>query len=98
MNRYLFKRKKLLRKRALAGVAGRERARVLRAGEMLDVGGFVSDGCLGVHSVRLMVWPGDVNCLALMVDGKHRRARTYRGVLRCLVKMVVGGMERTKRT
>jgi len=82
----------MLRKRALAGVAGRERVRLERAVGLRDVGGVSMDGCLGVHSVRLLAWPDDSGRLAVVVDGKHRKARTVRGVLRCLAMMIVGGM------
>jgi len=67
--------------------AAKERRRVERAEAVRDVGGFITDGCLGFHEVRLMVYP-DGERLAVVVDGKHRQARTYRGILRCAATMI----------
>lgn len=72
----------------MAGVAARERNRLARAESMRDVGGLVTDGCLGAHTIRLMAWPGDERRLAVVVDGQHRQARTLRGVIRCVAQMV----------
>jgi len=55
---------------------------------LLDVGGFVTDGCLGTHVVRLLAYPGDERRLAVTVDGRHRQARTLRGIVRCMAEMI----------
>ena len=89
MTRYQHNRKEMLRKRAMKGVAARERKRIERSESMCDVGGFVTDGCLGIHSVRLLAYPGDERSVAVTVDGRHRAARTFRGVVRCMASMVM---------
>ena len=58
-----------------------------------NVCGFVTDGCLGTHTVRLLAYPGDTLAVAVTVDGKHRRARSLRGVVRCMAGMVWGMMK-----
>ena len=58
------------------------------ANALVDVGVFVTDGCLGQHSVRLLAWPNDSQPLAVVVDGVHKRPRTLRGVVRCLALMI----------
>ena len=76
-------------KRSIAGVKARARNIAARAAPWRDVGGFTTDGCLGSHSVRLH--QSDTfseTYLAITVDGRHRRARSYRGVLRCIAEMV----------
>jgi hypothetical protein len=74
----------------MAGVRARARKRQERVAEMSDVGGLVTDGCLGEHRIRLLAWPGEERRLAVVVDGRHRQARTLRGVVRCVAEMVVG--------
>lgn len=71
--------------------AAKERKRIALSEGMRDVGGFVTDGCFGRHVVRLMAFP-DGERLAVVVDGQQRRARTYRGVLRCMAEMVFSKM------
>lgn len=94
MTRYQHNRKKMLRERAMRGVAARERNRVVQVAAMRDVGGFVTDGCLGAHTVRLLAYPGDELRLAVMVDGKHRQPRTLRGIVRCLAEMMIRKIEK----
>lgn len=87
--RYTIGSRTRLRERALAGVRARAAKRLAAAGALRDVGGFTTDGCLGQHTVRLLAWPdAPAGKLAVTVDGQHRQARTFRGVLRCLAHMV----------
>lgn len=86
--RYTVKRKTNLRARAMLGVAGRERKRMERAADMVDVGGLTTDGCLGAHSIRLLAGPDGGNHLAIVADGRHRQARTLRGIIRCIAIMI----------
>ena len=67
--------------------SAKERIRIELSEQMRDVGGFITDGCLGNHNVRLMSYP-DGERIAVTIDGKHRQARTYRGILRCIATMV----------
>ena len=53
-----------------------------------DVGGLITDGCMGAHSVRLLAWPDEARHLAVVVDGEHRQARTLRGVARIVAEMI----------
>lgn len=69
-------------------VAAKARKRMEQAESMEAVGGIITWGCLGTHSIRLLAYPGDEFAMAVVVDGEHRRPRTYRGVLRCMAKMV----------
>ena len=55
---------------------------------MLDVGGIATDGILGEHSIRILSYGDGENRYAITVDGEHRQARTERGILRCLAKMI----------
>ena len=84
---YLRNKRLLLHERAMRGVEVRERKRLARTSAMRDVGGFVTDGCLGTHTVRLMAW-ADGSHVAVMVDGQDRQARTLRGVVRILAGVV----------
>lgn len=85
-------RKERKAKRCAQMRAAKERKRVALSECMRDVGWVVTDGCFGSHVVRLMAYP-DGERLAVVVDGKHRQARTYRGMLRCIAEMV---SEKTK--
>lgn len=88
----LFTERKSCRERVLrkcaAMRAAKERNRLARSDSMRDVGGIATDGVLGAHSIRLLAYPGDENRLAVVADGKHREARTLRGVTRCIAEMV----------
>ena len=84
---YLKNRRLRLHARAMCGVAARDRIRLERSETMRDVGGLSTDGCLGVHTVRLLAWP-DGSHVAVTVDGRHRQARTLRGVVRIMAEMV----------
>jgi hypothetical protein len=44
-----------------------------------------------------MAWPDESRALAVVVNGKHRRPRTLRGVLRCLAQMIAGRFENMQR-
>ena len=59
-----------------------------RTSAMLDVGGFTTDGILGKHSIRFLSYGDGEPRYAITVDGEHRRARTERGILRCLARMI----------
>ena len=86
---YLKRKTVRLRARAMLGVAARKQNRLARTEAMRDVGGLVTDGCLGAHTVRLLAWP-DGSHVAVTVDGQHRQARTLRGVVRVLASMIFG--------
>ena len=77
------------RKRCAAMRAAKDRIRMERTAAMRDVGGIVTDGCLGAHVVRLMAFDADEKHLAVVVDGRHRKARTLRGLVRCMARMIV---------
>ena len=70
------------------GVAAKARKRLAEAESMRDVGGLVTDGCLGRHTVRLLVYPEDTQFLAVVCDGQHRRPRSRAGLVRCIVDMI----------
>lgn len=77
------------------GVAASARLRMEVTHEWRDVGGMTTDGVLGAHTVRLMAcdeWSD--GRLAVVVDGQHRRARTLRGVVRCMARMVMATTQR----
>ena len=82
--------------KSAAGVAARERIRMERAGTWTDVGGLSTDGVLGKHSVRLLASEHYGPRLAVTVDGRHRDARTLRGVIRCIALMVFDEMTKGK--
>jgi len=84
---YLKNKRLRLRARAMRGVAERELKRMELAVAMRAVGGLVTDGCLGAHKVRLLAWP-DGKHVAVTVDGRHRQARTLRGVARIIAEII----------
>lgn len=76
------------RKRCAAMRKAKERKRMEFSMAMSDVGGFATDGILGKHVVRILsYWDGEPR-YAITVDGEHRQARTERGILRILAKMI----------
>lgn len=76
--------------RAMAGVEARRRKRTEFGTTMQDVGGITTDGLFGSHNIRLLSY-GDAELhYAITVDGEHRQARTERGIIRLLAKMVYG--------
>lgn len=77
----------LKRKKCAAMRAAKERKRMADAVSLQEVGGFVTWGNLGMHDVRLLAYP-DGERLAVAVDGRHKQARTFRGVLRCVAEMI----------
>ena len=87
-------RNDLQKAKSAAGVAARARLRIERASAWTDVGGFVTDGVLGKHAVRLLASESYGPRLAVAVDGRHRAARTLRGVVRCMANMVFAEMSK----
>lgn len=69
-------------------VAAKARKRIERTESMRDVGGFTTDGILGAHTIRFLSYGDGELHYAVTVDGQHRQARTYRGILRLIAKMV----------
>lgn len=53
-----------------------------------DCGGFTADGIFGSHSIRVLSYGDGEPHYAITVDGEHRCARTERGIIRCLAKMI----------
>ena len=82
------KRLESKRKRCAAMRAAKERKRMELGATMLDVGGFTTDGILGLHSIRVLSYGDGENRYAITVDGEHRQARTERGVIRILARMI----------
>lgn len=80
--------KDLQRAKSAKGVAARERLLIEQPATWQDVGGFVTDGVLGAHAVRLLRRDGYGPRLAVTVDGRHRAARTLRGFSRLVAKML----------
>ena len=81
------RRERVLRKCA-AMRAAKARKRIERGSTLFDVGGFATDGIFGRHAIRVLSYGDGGNHYAITVDGEHRQARTERGVLRCLARMV----------
>lgn len=55
---------------------------------MRDVGGIATDGIFGTHKIRLLSYGDGEPHYAITVDGEHRMARTERGVIRILARMI----------
>jgi len=55
---------------------------------MHDVGGITTDGLFGAHKIRLLSYGDGEPHYAITVDGEHRTARTERGIIRLLARMV----------
>ena len=81
------RRERVLRKCANMRAA-KARKRMEQGSTMLDVGGFTTDGILGRHSIRVLSYGDGENRYAITVDGEHRQARTERGIIRLLARMV----------
>ena len=90
MYRKSFRTKRLeaKRKRCAAMRAAKERKRMERVSAMIDVGGIRTDGILGEHFIRILSYGDGGRHYAITVDGEHRTARTERGILRCLARML----------
>jgi hypothetical protein len=89
MTRNYWARKRLKRREAgRRGAEAKARKRMAEGEAMTDVGGLVTDGCLGKHSIRLLAWPGEARSVAVVCDGQHRRPRSLRGVQRCIAMML----------
>lgn len=82
------RRNELQKQKSVLGVAAKKMLMAERAEAWRDVGGFVTDGVLGAHRVRLLESDTYGRSLAVEVDGVPRQARTLRGVARCIAKMV----------
>lgn len=91
-----YRQKERKHARATKGVEARRRIRMERVAGMTDVGGITTDGLFGAHTIRILAYAGDEPLCAITVDGQHRQARTQRGILRLLARMVYGRMERAK--
>jgi len=74
--------------RAMAGVEARRRKRMEFGASMRDVGGIATDGIFGTHKIRLLSYGDGEPHYAITVDGEHRMARTERGVIRILARMI----------
>ena len=57
-------------------------------GALRDVGGIATDGIFGTHKIRLLSYGDGEPHYAITVDGEHRMARTERGILRAMARMV----------
>jgi hypothetical protein len=90
-NYYKRRRDKRL-ERSRKGVEARERKRMAEADGMCEVGQITTSGCLGSHVITLLTWPGESRAVAVVVDGRHRRPRTARGVWRCVADMISTAM------
>ena len=82
------KRLEAKRKRCAAMRAAKQRKRMERVSAMIDVGGIRTDGIFGAHSIRLLSYGDCRRHYAITVDGEHRQARTERGILRCMARML----------
>lgn len=82
------KRLEAKRKRCAAMRAAKERKRMEFGATMRDVGGITTDGILGAHKVRILAYGDGENRYAITVDGEHRQARTERGIIRCIARMI----------
>ncbi len=74
--------------RAMKGVEARRKKRMEFCSTQHDVGGFKTDGLLGEHVVRILSYGDGGRHYAITVDNEHRQARTERGIVRCLARMV----------
>lgn len=90
------KRLEAKRKRCAAMRAAKDRIRMDRTAGMTDVGGIATDGLFGAHTIRILAYGDGEPHYAITVDGEHRPARTERGILRSLARMVHGRIERAK--
>ena len=82
------KRLEAKRKRCASMRVAKARKRMERGSTLVDCGGFTTDGILGAHAVRILSCGDDGDHFAITVDGEHRLARTERGILRCIAKMI----------
>lgn len=82
------KRLEAKRKRCAAMRAAKERKRMAFGAALRDVGGITTDGLFGAHSIRLLSYGDGEPRYAITVDGEHRTARTERGILRCVARML----------
>ena len=74
--------------RAMKGVEARRKKRMEFGSTMHDVGGFKTDGLMGEHVVRILSYGDAEPHYAITVDGEHRQARTERGIIRCIARMI----------
>lgn len=78
-------------------VAAKERKRMERVSAMTDVGGIRTDGILGEHSIRILSYGDAEPHYAIVVDGEHRLARTERGIIRCIARMIYRKVEAARK-
>lgn len=83
-----LKQKRIERSRK--GVEAKERKRRIEAAQWHDVGGFVTDGILGKHNIRLLAKDDEDRWMAIEVDGIAKRPRTMAGIKRCMAEMLWG--------
>lgn len=88
------KRLEAERKRCASMRAAKERKRMEFGSTMHDVGGITTDGLFGAHKIRFLSYGDGEPHYAITVDGEHRQARTERGILRLLARMVYARMSR----
>ena len=81
------RRERVLRKCANMRAA-KNRKRMEFGSTMHDVGGIATDGILGAHSIRFLSYGDAEPRYAVTVDGEHRQARTLRGIIRQMARMV----------
>ena len=84
------KRLEAKRKRCAAMREAKERKRMEFGSKLRDVGGIATDGLFGEHSIRILSYGDGEPHYAITVDGEHRQARTERGILRVLARMIYG--------
>lgn len=76
------------RRRCASMRAAKERKRLAFGSTLHDCGGIATDGIFGAHRIRILSYGDGGNYYAITVDGEHRVARTERGILRVLAKMI----------
>ena len=86
------RRERVLRKCANMRAA-KERKRMEFGSTLHDVGGITTDGLFGTHTIRILSYGDAEPHYAITVDGEHRLARSERGILRLLARMVLKKVE-----
>jgi hypothetical protein len=89
MYRKTLERKQYERKVAKCAAmrAAKEWKRLAESEALIPSGWIRTGGCIGEHFIELLAYP-DGKHLAVVVDGKHRQARTFRGLIRCMAEMI----------
>ncbi len=91
------KRLEAKRKRCAAMRAAKERKRMEFYSTLHDVGGITTDGMFGAHKIRILSYGDAEPHYAIVVDGEHRLARTERGIIRCIARMVYRKVEAARK-